>query len=321
MKIIIHCGKGGPDYKWSPQSLNDGIGGSEESVIYVSRELVKLGHDVAVYANCNPGTYDGVRWKFYTDPLEPASVLIAWRDWHIAEQLRQYYSTIYLWCHDVPVEPHWSPNALDYIKKAIVLNDYHAGLYRLSKDRAFVCSNGVDLEQFDQSVDRVPYKCIYFSHPHRGLEKLREYWPEIRAAYPEATLHAYWWQPEFFLPPDESIGIMPMMALGHEALAREVLSADLFTYPSTFDPEINPITCIKAQVGGAWPVAVIKGGMDDTLQFGSRTTHAEYVDTVIAVMERRDLIEKCGHEMMIASRIKYSWANTARKWQTEFEGL
>src|SRR5438552_16435664 len=42
------------------------LGGSESSIIYMSRELVQCGYDVAVYANCPaPGKYDGVEYRHY----------------------------------------------------------------------------------------------------------------------------------------------------------------------------------------------------------------------------------------------------------------
>ena len=36
---------------WSPLSLNKGIGGSEEAIIYLSQELVKLGYQITIFGS------------------------------------------------------------------------------------------------------------------------------------------------------------------------------------------------------------------------------------------------------------------------------
>jgi tetratricopeptide (TPR) repeat protein len=45
--FVILCGKGYEE--WGPHTLDKGMGGSEEAVIYLSREMAKLGYEVTVY--------------------------------------------------------------------------------------------------------------------------------------------------------------------------------------------------------------------------------------------------------------------------------
>ena len=47
--IVIYCGSSWED--WSDPSIITGLGGSEEAVVYVSRELTKLGYEVTVFNN------------------------------------------------------------------------------------------------------------------------------------------------------------------------------------------------------------------------------------------------------------------------------
>ena len=317
MKIQFHIGTGGPNYPWldlDPAKI--GIGGSEEALSYMKRELEILGHQVTAIQSRFSGSLN------YLEPGQhlDCDIFIAWRDWRLYEQA-PVGSKRYLWCHDIPVEPHWDHEAALHFDRIILLNEHHARLYEAAgcpREKMFIASNGVDLAQFDQQVLRVPGKCIYFSHPHRGLHKLREYWPKIRAAVPHATLNAFWWEDGFFLPPDESLGIMPMRSLGHEELAREILSSDCLTYPSVFDHEINPITCIKSQVGGAWPVTVNCGGMADTLQFGDSTDHAGFAEEVILRLQTSPTHGFSRREMIRLSRERYDWRNISRLWESEF---
>jgi len=297
MKIIY-----GVENPWwanvSPETT--GIGGSEEANLYLRRELIALGHDVTI-----------------SDRLdEPCDIFVSWRN---SFRYNLNAKKNYLHCHDIGVEPHWNPDAINHFDKIILLNEHHRNRYGVPTDRAFVCGNGVDLKQFDQAVGRKIGKCIFFSHPSRGLHQLRQYWPKIREACPYAELHAFWWEPEHFMEPNEAIGIMPMRNLGHMELAHEILSADIFSYPSTFGAEINPISCIKAQVGGAWPVVVIAGGMVDTIQFGDIVSHEEFADRVIKVIRDDTEHHVRRKQMMEKSRERYDWTSIAKIWSEEFE--
>jgi tetratricopeptide (TPR) repeat protein len=48
-EIAILCGPGFEP--WTPKSIEKGLGGSEEAVVYLGQELAKLGWKVTVYAN------------------------------------------------------------------------------------------------------------------------------------------------------------------------------------------------------------------------------------------------------------------------------
>ena len=56
--VVIYCGE--TPHLWSPKSAETGIGGSEEAVINMGRELNKLGYKVTVYCSCSEeGDYNG----------------------------------------------------------------------------------------------------------------------------------------------------------------------------------------------------------------------------------------------------------------------
>jgi hypothetical protein len=52
--IVIFCGQGYEE--WGPHTLDKGMGGSEEAVVYLSRELSKLGYEVTVYGEVDHRT-------------------------------------------------------------------------------------------------------------------------------------------------------------------------------------------------------------------------------------------------------------------------
>jgi tetratricopeptide (TPR) repeat protein len=80
-EISILCGPGWE--QWSPKSLEKGLGGSEEAVVYLSQELAKKGWKVTVYANPQheAGEYDGVDYRTWFDlnVKDTFNVLVLWR--------------------------------------------------------------------------------------------------------------------------------------------------------------------------------------------------------------------------------------------------
>lgn len=62
--IVIYCPAWipGQQAEWGPESTKTGLGGSEEAVVYLSREWVKKGYSVTVYNKCGrmAGVHDGV---------------------------------------------------------------------------------------------------------------------------------------------------------------------------------------------------------------------------------------------------------------------
>jgi hypothetical protein len=76
---------------WSPLSINKGIGGSQEAVIYLSQKLTTLGYQVTVFNRCGDmeGEYNGVVYQSVDkfNPEDNFNVFICHRDkvakqWH-----------------------------------------------------------------------------------------------------------------------------------------------------------------------------------------------------------------------------------------------
>ena len=65
MKKTISLVTGG--LKFNGSSLeHTSLGGSESAMIYMAKELYKLGNEVTVYCDCDkPGIYDGVDYRHF----------------------------------------------------------------------------------------------------------------------------------------------------------------------------------------------------------------------------------------------------------------
>jgi glycosyltransferase involved in cell wall biosynthesis len=188
----------------------------------------------------------------------------------------------------------------------------------IPEDYTFVSPNGIQIEQFDQDIERDPAQVIYFSHPGRGLDRLREVWPQIHQAVPEASLASFWWEPEHFRSYNSGQNILPMRKLGHMELAAECLKSGVFGYPSVFAPEICPITTMKAQLGGAIPVVVIQGGMVDTIKYGVQCSQGMFAQELISALRMSIAgdLDAERSEMMAWARDTYSWKSVAEQWSS-----
>jgi hypothetical protein len=146
--VVIYCGPGFE--QWSPKSVSKGIGGSEEAVIYMSKELVKLGWNVTVYADPqgDEGVYDGVsflphytiNWKDYFN------ILISWRQIGLFDVPGLRAKKTYLWNHDIQNPLTYTPERVNKIDKVMFLSKWHRdNVPQLPEDKVMYTSNGINI--------------------------------------------------------------------------------------------------------------------------------------------------------------------------------
>lgn len=141
--VAYYCGQ---SYEsWGPDTLDKGMGGSEEAVVYLSREL----GNVTVF-NERPTTYwDGkVTYLPWTEinPNDEFDVFIAWRS---PEVLRDVKARLKL-CdvHDI-MPPKMLYAYEPYVDKYMFKSRYHRELYpELPDSKCVVIGNGIKREQF-----------------------------------------------------------------------------------------------------------------------------------------------------------------------------
>lgn len=334
-RVIIYCGES--THPWSPNSVRKGIGGSEEAVIYISKELAKLGWNVDVYCICDAeGNYDGVMWKSlwsYTDN-EKCDVFVAWRN---PEFLRIAPKTgkKYMWLHDVKLDKDWDPSLNDKVDKVFFLTNYHRGLLKsLPEDKVFITGNGIIPDQFKQfdDVEKVKNRCVYISSPERGLEFLLKSWTDIKKNVPDATLAIYYgfdvW--DICYGNDEKmrkkketmlkaiadmkdLGVTYVGKVGHMELAEALARASYWLYPCIY-PEISCISAMKAQASGCYPITSGYAALAETCKYGLAVFKKEdWVKEVTKMLNSKTDL-KFTDEMKKRARKEFSWVNVAKGW-------
>src|SRR5437667_8709085 len=201
------------------------LGGSELALYHVAKRLAGLGHEVAVVNRCGPeaGLFDGVR---YYDAANDASqwrrearirvpdVLVLCRPIPVVRALVPARARIF-WAHDYQGLPMvgprsgvgrqlsiiWrratGPSFVKRVDRIFVISRFLADvfrwLYHTPAEKLVIIPQGVETELFaGQSHPRGPLRFIYTSTPDRGLvHLLREIFPAIQGAFPQAELHLY----------------------------------------------------------------------------------------------------------------------------------
>lgn len=340
MRIVFYCGN--TPFEWSPKSEKTGVGGSEEAVINMARELVKLGNEVEVYNRCgdDEGTYDGVKYENYEYFKDiKCDVMVFWRQPAYVYREKDNYKAdqTFLWLHDTMPEHEILP-VKHFLTGIFVLSGFHASLYPNLKDKMIKTSNGINLEQFKQKVNRNPYKIVYGSSYDRGLKELLEMWPEIKAYEKDAELSVFYGmqaiQDEDFKDEIEYLlkqeGITELGRISHQSVAKEFLSAGVWAYPCWF-PEISCITAMKAQASGAIPVVTPTAALLETVRWGLTTREPRdykgempwgtdmperLMDNFVKILKKAldPKLQKRIRPKMIADSQRYSWDKVAKGW-------
>lgn len=150
--IVFFCGRGYEE--WGPHTLDKGMGGSEEAVVYLTQELAKQGYDVTVFGevkqhlavpvDLNEAEKTFVHWRPWThmDKRDQFDTLIIWRYPQYAQQFKARKKLIDV--HDLLPSKIVKP-----YKDAVYMfkSDFHASQYP-DINNYNVISNGIK-EQYD----------------------------------------------------------------------------------------------------------------------------------------------------------------------------
>ena len=341
-RLVIFCGT--QVEAWDPTFVNKGIGGSEEAVINIGKELVKLGWNVDVYCEClNEGIYDGVNYQNYDVYLknQPCKAYISWRMASYMDFAPEKGEQRILWCHDVQKPEYYSEKHLKLIDKIFMLSKYHrSNLAEFPEEKFMYTANGIDPAHFgDPAVfpTKIPDTFIYASSPDRGLDIALDLWPEILKIKPKAQLHIYY---GFTKNYDEAHkndaarrkfkedvmnnmkqqGVFYHGMVGHKELADAYMKSQYWIYPCYF-AEISCISAMKAQAAGCYPLTTDVAAMKETVQYGLK-----YDKDITKEENRKDWMQKVldivsngpgaveTAEMRNWALKNYSWENVAKQW-------
>ncbi|MBI5767649.1 MAG: glycosyltransferase family 4 protein [Verrucomicrobia bacterium] len=286
-----------------------GIGGSEASLILLTRALASRGHHVDVYNCCwKPGTYGGVHWHLnssISDAQQP-DVAVAVR---FEEAIHPCNAAKNLfWMLD-----DRASGACLFASTigGIVVVSSDAQRNRLVEAKCKAEQVNIPLPVEIQKYSPLQPKeraCIFCSMPNRGLDIALNIWPHIRNACPDVEL---WitsgWELWGYtiaeasdrwrqivggsqLPP----GTRLFKAVSREHLTALQLRASLFLYPCRF-PEMFCLAAAECSAAGTPLVTSSIEAMKERVQhgqtgilvngdIGNPNVQREFVDQTVALL-------------------------------------
>lgn len=285
---------------WGPWRLLDtGMGGSEESVVYLAQELASRGLRVQVFAplderHAGVHVQEGVRWR----PLAALDMTRAIPGVAIAQRAPGAVrmpcfdpERLVIWHQDAGYPAGWGWEAqIACATRHVFVSEWqrHQLLapLGLTNDavRHRVIGNGIPDSALAQSdATRDPFACAYISSPLRGLSNLFEVWPEISAAVPQASLSVFYgWETgagaSFMAEQQQRArsavksleGVTWRGRIACTELDRELPKHGVWAYPcEVWAPEGLCISGLRAAAAGCVPVYRKVAALEET-QFPSR---------------------------------------------------
>lgn len=324
------------------------LGGSESAMIYMARELAKLGNEITVYCDCdNPGVYDNVDYRNYqlfnNDEKFQTDVCIVSRFTEFLSKPLDSKLNI-LWVHDIFIDnPELSISVAD---KIFCLSEYHKKFlqqsYKLEDDAFWITSNG-----FDKSLisEILPYEqkrnnYIYSARFERGLVKLLEdIWPKIIEKNPDAKLNICGYQNaianyqpgsafhKVFKRSNELLSTSKNI-IDHGTLSKQeyynlLNKCAYMIYPTDCQGETSCINAMEAQASGCLVMTTDDYALAETVKSDTRIpiSHS-YDDEFLSLFDKYkdDVYEQ---EILKAKELiqPYEWSNVAKSWDEKLDSM
>ena len=191
--IVFYCGNS--RVRFSPNDTM--LGGSEQAIVFISKEFVNLGFNVSVYGNVEPGIYNKVEYKRHEEFVvnDKFNIIILWRGFGLqALPYLESAKQVFVDLHDA-TDPSLLPPQLINLKvnKIMVKSNYHRSLFKEIPDSKFqIIPNGLQTELIEglPLIERQKNRFCYTSCHERGLIPILKYlWPCLKQRLPDAEFH------------------------------------------------------------------------------------------------------------------------------------
>ncbi|MFQ5769638.1 MAG: glycosyltransferase, partial [bacterium] len=271
---------------------NSPLDGPHSALVYLTKELAALGHEVHVYNNClHAGIYQGVHYHRF-DELAMANnyiyadAFIGLRNpWLFMNWLNA--GVRILWAQDNFDQPHLqalktNEDVRKNIDTIFCVTRWQAGNFlrhfHWDPEKMIVTRNGVCPHFFPKEfTEPKNNRLVYTSAPYRGLELLLKLFPEIYQATPTAELHVFSSLQIYQQSKEEDEkayghiyklgkqpGVVMHGAIGQKELARELVQSKVLAYPNSY-LEPSSIAVMEALAGGCAVVTSNLAALPETV--------------------------------------------------------
>jgi len=346
MRLVFSLPPRGSSALYKPEYFyGRGLGGGECALYLLTHQLAKMGHQVEVYNPVSNGEeYEGVYHYNLADldPTEYCDAFILFRSPNHIVRDEINTPVRLFWSIDQYTEGNYKTDIFPFVDYTVTISPYHMkyhiGRYSADPEKINHIDLGVNLEDYQQDIEKVPGRLLYSSVEVRGLWHLPQLYQLIKEARPEASLvvtadYTLWGAtftgleraPERFghLDDVEILGAVP-----RKDLVRHQLEADILAYPCTYE-ELFCLAVAEAQVAGAVPVTTDIGAIRTTLDTGHAIPlrpgmpqyEQAFVGHITRLLSDRAELEKLQKEARQKARKRFDYGRIGQEWITLIEKL
>ena len=272
--IVYMCG--GFSISWTPEDKK--LGGSEQAVVNLSENWVKMGKSVIVYGEVPDITLNDVVYRPWNkfDFKRKYKNLILWRNFglstiiplnikadfmavdvhdnfigQVGENFKKYYNK----CNKIFLKSNYH--------KECLLNKVDSNI---DNNKIITIPNGIRVNKFTnkpEEIERNPFRFCYCSYYTRGLDKIISIlWPIIYNYEPRAELHVYYGMDgikdenykNYLLRLLSQPGVMDHGRQPIEMIIREKYLSTFHFYITNTEAEIDCISIRESLVTGCIPL-------------------------------------------------------------------
>lgn len=344
--LVYYCGF--TQKVWNPEiAMKDGVGGSEEAVVNLSKELAKKGWNVTVYNNCgHGGVFEGVTYKpFWSyNYRDKQDVTIFWRHPKPVDYVDERAGKVFIDMHDVLSDSEFTEERLKKITKVMVKTNAHRVLFpSIPDEKVTVIPNGISPELFEEKREKNQYLILNTSSADRHLDATLDVFEELIKRQPDKPWKLAWYygwgtydtvhagDKEMMDWKEKQVaryeklrkegrfegGVM----LGHKEIAEKYLEAGIFLYPTQFY-EVHCISAVKAQLADCKMVTSDFAALKETSKskvmchtdakkWGVENTFgdSENVDSYIEM-----ILDNREEKLSERAKEEYNWLNVSNQW-------
>jgi glycosyltransferase involved in cell wall biosynthesis len=313
------------------------LGGSETAVAKMVQGLRQLGVEA------------GIVTKPSQLPSAPVDVFVAARIWDMFRERPRFGKLNYLWCQDDIDQPSLAdlkkPGMAEQVCQncdgLIMISHYQAVRWMTGlgapAEKLFISSNGIDLPRFqiDRSTlaQREPH-AYFASTPFRGLDKLLDFWPTVRAVVgararlticSSLKVYATVEEPKYEALYEKARhleGVDYVGSVGQQRLREISASCRALAYPCTF-PETGCIAAMEAMASGCVVVSTALGALPETAWRNPLVPLADgwgdlWIEELLRVLTNdRSYAMMAGENLQLAQLM--GWYGIAQKWLMRFQ--
>lgn len=279
---------------WEPDDIR--LGGTEESIVRWSEQLVRWGHEVTIHRNSRnlekpARIYKGVH--YWPRAIAPdADVVVSVKS---PDQPGDWIFT-----NDTDA----SNQDLSGYKGVIWPSQWAAEHIKVNNPNVKIIPHGYDPTHIYPQA-KVPKTVLYASSPDRGLDTLLKVWPEVVTHHPDAQLLV-----TYGAEPRDVPNTMFLGDVDEDTMNSLYDTSDIWCHPAN-GGELFGISGVKAQAAGCVPIYFPTMALRETVKSGVRSSPDSLAGDLIRTLGNESLKAAIREELLTYTFP--TWESTAKE--------